>query len=384
MAAVYISRMAPQFLWDCNSIAALGRFANANNRQMGVTGYLVVATPFFIQRLEGPRATLTPLLQAIERDPRHKDLIFVERRRVARRSYAKWEVLQSLHPMPSDDLNLEAFAIILQTLSRGVALAKKAIHPTLFDSLLSRTEHGLRDETFQAFVVTVSLGHTVIHRSSDGHGSVANAPVICAVVTYLRQNICSLNPEGQGLVTMFGGTAIQVAVRAAPDGHNVPNKVVRACAELFKWGSVLPGADLGISIEMGPVAVRHLQRGWDLRGRYMCGAPFEDGLQSARWLHDTSYSVVMCEALLRALNPEFVTTAVQVGTRHMWAVEVSSPRAQFVAGTRLEAKMALCRDTAVTLVCPCLATRWGLGGNIGPFPPILMVGNSKTYVLGGI
>jgi len=53
-------------------------------------GYLLVAIPFFLQRLEGPPNVLAQLIGSITKDHRHENLIIVEQRAVASRTYGAW------------------------------------------------------------------------------------------------------------------------------------------------------------------------------------------------------------------------------------------------------------------------------------------------------
>ena len=87
---VYISCAETGFFKDQYSIDALVRFANANNTELGVSGYLLVAMPFFLQRLEGPQPILSRLAEGIKGDRRHKDFIIVEDKPISSPVYGNW------------------------------------------------------------------------------------------------------------------------------------------------------------------------------------------------------------------------------------------------------------------------------------------------------
>jgi hypothetical protein len=60
------------------------------NLENGVGGALVAHDGHFVQTLEGERSALDRLLKRLEDDPRHYDLVLVDRWRVDERLFAGW------------------------------------------------------------------------------------------------------------------------------------------------------------------------------------------------------------------------------------------------------------------------------------------------------
>ncbi|MBY6002422.1 BLUF domain-containing protein [Salipiger bermudensis] len=66
--------------------------AMQNNRDRGVTGYLLRDTDRFCQVLEGPREVLESLYERIHLDPRHYQIVLRMQRDVAERSFLGWSM----------------------------------------------------------------------------------------------------------------------------------------------------------------------------------------------------------------------------------------------------------------------------------------------------
>ena len=111
------------------------------------------------------------------------------------------------HPQAT---NFEAVSFVLQSLSRGLTLSSRAIHPRFFADLLRGRELRLKDEVCEMLVVTVCMGPSVLQMKDDSNQITVDVPMVCAVVNHLRRELCTLNPEGNGLVSLYGGTCIQV------------------------------------------------------------------------------------------------------------------------------------------------------------------------------
>ena len=67
--------------------------ARENNRRRGLTGVLTVVDGQFIQILEGPDDELDSLLAALRDDPRHRDMVVLERRQVDGRVFEDWTMV---------------------------------------------------------------------------------------------------------------------------------------------------------------------------------------------------------------------------------------------------------------------------------------------------
>ena len=66
-------------------IDGLKQISRRNNRQLDVTGCLLLAGPLFAQVLEGRRDAVEPLVARIAADPRHRQVrVLVERQTSAR------------------------------------------------------------------------------------------------------------------------------------------------------------------------------------------------------------------------------------------------------------------------------------------------------------
>jgi hypothetical protein len=83
---IYFSTRDPQ----CTGIADLVAKAAESNRARGVTGLLIADGACFVQVLEGPRATLSPLFQSISRDQRHHQVTLAEVEEITALSYPDW------------------------------------------------------------------------------------------------------------------------------------------------------------------------------------------------------------------------------------------------------------------------------------------------------
>ncbi len=70
--------------------AEIARRAQAVNLEQGIGGALVGHDGHFVQALEGEPQALDALLRRLEDDPRHYDLVLVDRRRVDDLLFAGW------------------------------------------------------------------------------------------------------------------------------------------------------------------------------------------------------------------------------------------------------------------------------------------------------
>lgn len=67
--------------------------ARRHNPKLGITGLLFFGGGVFLQWLEGPRASILQLMDVIERDARHGDLVIVSRSEEAReRLFGEWDM----------------------------------------------------------------------------------------------------------------------------------------------------------------------------------------------------------------------------------------------------------------------------------------------------
>ncbi len=64
--------------------------ARRHNRELGVTGALVVADDWFAQTLEGEESVVRKLYQGIATDSRHEQVTLLEARNVEDRTFGRW------------------------------------------------------------------------------------------------------------------------------------------------------------------------------------------------------------------------------------------------------------------------------------------------------
>ncbi|HSU24216.1 BLUF domain-containing protein (plasmid) [Comamonadaceae bacterium OTU4NAUVB1] len=95
---------------------ALLDHARVTNARRDITGALYLADGRFLQCLEGEEEVLAPLLERIQRDPRHADCQVLDRRPISRRVYTGWSMAW-LPPSPSAALMMKT--IVAQALPQG-------------------------------------------------------------------------------------------------------------------------------------------------------------------------------------------------------------------------------------------------------------------------
>jgi sugar/nucleoside kinase (ribokinase family) len=64
--------------------------AAERNKKRGLTGFLVADTRFFLQALEGDRKTLSTLLDVIQADLRHSDVVIASFMEIEKREFPDW------------------------------------------------------------------------------------------------------------------------------------------------------------------------------------------------------------------------------------------------------------------------------------------------------
>ena len=74
------------------SLEAILTQAQKNNSAQGMTGILLYECKEFLQVLEGDKDKVKAALNRITSDPRHKNVLLMYDRFVARRAFAKWEM----------------------------------------------------------------------------------------------------------------------------------------------------------------------------------------------------------------------------------------------------------------------------------------------------
>ncbi len=64
--------------------------ARQHNHQLGVTGILVYGGGIFMQAIEGGRQAVSDLYGAIQRDPRHQDVVLLHYEEILERRFGGW------------------------------------------------------------------------------------------------------------------------------------------------------------------------------------------------------------------------------------------------------------------------------------------------------
>ena len=77
-----------------NMATILGE-SQRNNDRDGLTGALGAHDGRFIQVIEGPSGLLDGLLRRLAPDPRHRDIVILDRRRITERQFAGWSMASS-------------------------------------------------------------------------------------------------------------------------------------------------------------------------------------------------------------------------------------------------------------------------------------------------
>lgn len=87
---IYTSRVRTPMGSD--EISALADAASEKNQLIGATGLLLASPYGFLQYLEGPTQPLIRLMDKISRDPRHYDVVILEREKISTRLFPHWSM----------------------------------------------------------------------------------------------------------------------------------------------------------------------------------------------------------------------------------------------------------------------------------------------------
>ena len=88
ISLTYISTASTSF--SDGDLATLLMNSRANNRRLGLTGYLMHKQGRFIQVLEGPEDTVQQRYALIAADPRHTDTSVLARETITERRFGSW------------------------------------------------------------------------------------------------------------------------------------------------------------------------------------------------------------------------------------------------------------------------------------------------------
>ena len=108
-----------------HEIGEIIRASIRNNREVAITGLLLVREPWFVQVLEGPAEAVTATYQRIANDPRHRDIAVIESGPAPARQFSDWNMC-ARRISPADDAILARLALseaMLGSLTAAQALA---------------------------------------------------------------------------------------------------------------------------------------------------------------------------------------------------------------------------------------------------------------------
>jgi hypothetical protein len=88
--ALYVSTLAPGHA--VSVVAAIAGRARQKNAELGITGLLIFDGQRFCQQLEGPAATVAPLIECIRSDPRHVDVAVIHESRLKSRRFQQFSL----------------------------------------------------------------------------------------------------------------------------------------------------------------------------------------------------------------------------------------------------------------------------------------------------
>jgi len=109
---LYVSKSLLALPREEVEIGCIVAAARCRNKAMGVTGTLIATYHSFAQILEGERSAIDTLMNSIQCDPRHRDIVVHECWDIERRSFSNWTLAYSgpascialrLEPLLSDD-----------------------------------------------------------------------------------------------------------------------------------------------------------------------------------------------------------------------------------------------------------------------------------------
>lgn len=75
------------------SLMDIFEVSRRNNRELGITGALLVSAAGFAQVLEGGNAAIQKVFGAIRRDPRHRDVTLLSEQAISERSFSEWSMV---------------------------------------------------------------------------------------------------------------------------------------------------------------------------------------------------------------------------------------------------------------------------------------------------
>jgi hypothetical protein len=128
LSVVYTSRATGTF--DDADLATLLMNSRANNRRLGLTGFLLHKEGQFLQLLEGPVDTVHDRLGIIEQDPRHTDIAVLLEDEQERRQFPAWSMgYETVTDTLADDI--PGYRALFQDINITPVLAEPAVRQLL-------------------------------------------------------------------------------------------------------------------------------------------------------------------------------------------------------------------------------------------------------------
>lgn len=91
-SALYISRSLLAPADSDRAVHGIVAAAIVGNALSGITGALICTGEYFAQVIEGDAAAIDALLERLRADPRHTDLLVVDRGPIERRRFGDWSM----------------------------------------------------------------------------------------------------------------------------------------------------------------------------------------------------------------------------------------------------------------------------------------------------
>lgn len=97
-------------LFDFSALEAFLEKCRARNKELGITGMLLLKRRSFMQVIEGSKASIAELFEeSICKDPRHQSISVLDRREIQERRFASWTMgfgdAERLSPEDSREFN---------------------------------------------------------------------------------------------------------------------------------------------------------------------------------------------------------------------------------------------------------------------------------------
>jgi hypothetical protein len=128
LSVVYTSRATGVF--DDADLATLLMNSRANNRRLGLTGFLLHRDGQFLQLLEGPDDVVSTRVSIIEQDPRHTDIAVLLRESGPQRQFPAWSMgYETVTDALADDI--PGYRAVFDDIDVSPAVAQPAVHQLL-------------------------------------------------------------------------------------------------------------------------------------------------------------------------------------------------------------------------------------------------------------